>query len=114
MTTPDPGFAFAANVATFENGMIFFETGKDFGDLEFVKGAEETEILNGSLKISFNIGIEIRFKLEAFGILVINLSGGKFRVARASEIGFVGARFVGDDDVFFAGEIGDKIGNEGE
>lgn len=53
-----------------------------------------------------DVMVKIVFKFVSFGVLVVDFG--------AMDGGFVSAAFVRHNDIFFVGEIGDKISCEGE
>lgn len=56
-------------------------------DFVFIQAAKKAEVVNLACKIAVDVMLEVAFKLETLGILVIN--GG------AGDVAFVGASLIG-------------------
>ena len=74
-------------------------------DFVFIQAAKKAEVVNLACKIAVDVMLEVAFKLETLGILVVN--GG------AGDVAFVGASLIGQDDVCFLVEIGRDVCGKG-
>ena len=109
LAAPVPVGVLAADIAAFEEGVVWLEArvaGENHADLKLGERSQETEIVDFGAQELLDILVKVVFKFVGFGVLMVDFG--------AVDGGFIGAAFVGHDDIFFIVEISDEIGREGE
>ena len=93
-----PAIRTGANITTAEDAQVGWIAQEALHNLKLIERTQKAEVIDFACKEVANVVLEVRLKLEALGILVINRS--------ARNITLISGRFVRKHDVGLLVEVG--------